>query len=174
MTSQPEPDRFAIIPIYSDSTGMNAIPQNAVAHGSWAAITGRIRDTKQQRQLLTMINDAEHAKGELKAIRDREQAVSEREQAVKEREDAMAARELRDAIAKLDATAARFDAYEAAVTRDPDDDVLPIPHDAVSGELPPSIARVTPPTPGTEPTFDPRKLAHPQEPPNQPIAIEDD
>jgi hypothetical protein len=45
-----EPDRFAIIPIYSDSTGCGAIPADAVAHGSWSAITGRIRDSKQQRQ----------------------------------------------------------------------------------------------------------------------------
>ena len=39
-----DPDRFAIIPIYSDSTGNGAIPQNAVAHGSWSTITGRLRD----------------------------------------------------------------------------------------------------------------------------------
>ena len=104
-----DPDRFAIIPIYSDSTGSAAIPQNAVAHGSWSAITGRIRDSKQQRQLLTIINDAEHARGTLKNIRDREAAVQEREDAVATIEDDIKRSLLADFTAKLDALASRLD-----------------------------------------------------------------
>ena|SRR5258707_10882530 len=127
MTSQHDPDRFAIVPIYSDSTGSAAIPQNAVAHGSWSAITGRIRDTKQQRQLLTMINDAEHAKGTLQAIRERERAVAEREDAVKA--DVAIFREelLQDFVSKIDALTRRMDSLEAERAHDPDDDELPTP-----------------------------------------------
>jgi hypothetical protein len=212
-----EPDRFCIIPIYSDSTGSAAIPQNAVAHGSWSAITGRIRDSKQQRQMLTLINDAEHAKGTLQAIRAREQDIAAREDAVSEMEEAVREVLLNEFVGKLDKLAARLDALEQERASDPDDAVLPEPppgsgagtvtdegdlqathppsrdkhaeqlaassgtsddyaedNDAISGELPQNIERLTPRQTGTAPIFDPRKLGHPQDPPDQPIAIGDD
>ena len=130
-----EPDRFAIVPIYSDSAGSAAIPQNAVAHGSWSAITGRIRDSKQQRQLLTLINDAEHARGTLQAIRERERDVAVREDAVANMEDDIVHSLLADFIGKIDALAARMDSLEAERAKDPDDDLLPSPPGIASGEV---------------------------------------
>jgi BMFP domain-containing protein YqiC len=117
-----QPDRFAIIPIYSDSTGLGAIPQNAVAHGSWAAITGRIRDSRQQREMLTLINDAAHAKETIADIRAREDAVAGREDAVAADVEAITRHILSDAISKIDALAARMDSLEARRAYDPDDD----------------------------------------------------
>jgi hypothetical protein len=146
----PEPDRFCIIPVYADSTGSAAIPQNAVAHGSWSAITGRIRDSKQQRQLLTLINDAEHAKGTLQSIREREQAVAQREADVQAREDELNRLMLADAVRKLDATAARFDAFEAEMAKDPDDDELTFPpgmHDEGDLQSPKAAHEVLDPEP---------------------------
>jgi BMFP domain-containing protein YqiC len=122
-----EPDQFAIIPIYSDSTGREAVPQNAVARGSWSAITGRIRDSKQQRQLLTLINDAEHAKGTLQAIREREADVTAREDAVSAIEDEIKRNLLADALTKIDRLVKRIDELEAQRAHDPDDDELPLP-----------------------------------------------
>jgi hypothetical protein len=117
-----EPDRFAIIPIYADSTGAAAIPKNAVAHGSWSAITGRIRDSKQQRQMLSLINDAAHAQETLKDIRAREDSVAEREDAVAAYEDELKQTVLQDFCQKLDALTARMDSLEARRAHDPDDD----------------------------------------------------
>jgi hypothetical protein len=157
MTQPRDLNRFAIVPIYADSTGREAAPQNAMFVGSQSAVMERILDSKARRTALSIINDAEHAKGTLQAIRDREAAVSKREASVQAREDAMAARELQDALRKFDTTLARFDEYEAKVTHDPDDDDLP---------LPPGID-------GTDPSPDPSALAHPQKPQQQPAAIGD-
>jgi hypothetical protein len=120
-------DRFAIIPIYNDSFGNGAVPQDAVFVGSRSAVMERIVDSRARRDALSLINDAAHAKGELKGIRERERAVAAREEAVQKREDAQTARELHDALRKLDATVARFDAFEAERTKDPEDDLLPLP-----------------------------------------------
>src|SRR6476659_3900950 len=149
-----EPDRFAIIPIYSDSAGSAAIPQNAVAHGSWSAITGRIRDSKQQRQLLTIINDAEHAQGTLQAIRERERDVAAREDAVSTYEDDVRHSLLADFIGKLDALAARVDSLEAERAKDPDDDLLPLPPGNDDGHLQAPIAPPNPRDPDAEPDLD--------------------
>jgi hypothetical protein len=127
MTAQREPDQFYIAPAYSDSTGQSAIPANAVFVGSRSAVMERILDSKARRQALTLINDAEHAKGQLLEIRKRVRELKAREDAVTAREEAL----LQQAIQKLDASANEFtkriESLEAERAHDPDDDDLPLP-----------------------------------------------
>lgn len=228
MTQPRDYNRFAVVPIYADSTGREAAPQNALFVGSQSAVMERILDSRARRTALSIINDAEHAKGTLHSIRQRERDVADREEAVKKREDAQTARELQDAMRKFDTTLARFDIYEAELNHDPDDDELPLPPGSgddgeleashppsrdkhteqlaatedeeqggvplsygnvpttyvhgedgrsrgedQSNELPPEVERRTPAS-GTMPVYDPRDLAHPQKPQQQPLAIGDD
>jgi hypothetical protein len=158
MTAPPRERRIAIVDIIADSSGSEVIPPNARFVGSESVLMQRVIDSRARRSALTILNDAEHAKGQLHSIRQREHDVAARERAVQAREDAMAERELLDALHKFDSTLARFDAYEAKVTHDPDDDELP---------LPPGID-------GTDPVYDPSVLAHPQKPQQQPAAIGDE
>jgi hypothetical protein len=134
----PEPrdfNRFAIVPIYADSTGREAVPQNALFVGSQKVVMERILDSKARRQALTLINDAEHAKGTISGIRERERAVALREADVTAREDALARALLADALGKLDALTHRFDTIEAERAYDPDDDELPLPPMSDDGPL---------------------------------------
>jgi cell division protein FtsB len=125
MNAPREPDQFYIAPAYSDSTGHSAVPANAVFVGSRSAVMERILDSKARRAALSIINDAEHARGTLASIRQRERDVAAREHAVAAREEAL----LQQAIQKLDASADKFtkrmDELEAERARDPDDDDLP-------------------------------------------------
>jgi hypothetical protein len=122
-----DPNRFAIIPIYSDSTGCAAIPENAVMHGDWCTVTGRIRDSRQQRQMLTLINDAEHAKSTLKAIRAREDSLKAAEDSFATDVDIFRDEQVQDFINKLDALTHRMDSIEADEAKDPDDETLSLP-----------------------------------------------
>jgi cell division protein FtsB len=127
MNAPREPDTFYIAPAYSDSTGHSAVPANAVFVGSRSAVMERILDSKARRAALTIINDAEHARGTIASIRKRERDVAAREDAVTAREEAL----LQQAIQKLDASAdtftQRIDTLEAERAHDPDDDDLPLP-----------------------------------------------
>jgi hypothetical protein len=120
-------NRFAIVPIYADSTGRETTPGNAVFVGSRSAVMERILDSRERRICLNLVNDAAHAKDTLKSIRAREDSVATREQAVQAREDALNSSLLADTIAKLDALAARMDAIEEELAHDPEDDELPLP-----------------------------------------------
>jgi hypothetical protein len=105
------PETYAIVRTFGGPP-----PKHTVAHGSWLEVMEHVPDSKVIRQKLTIINDAEHAKGTLLAIRDREKAVTAREDSVKAREDAVAEAEvalLQDAIRKLDAQMQKMDSLEA-------------------------------------------------------------
>lgn len=178
----PEPrdfNRFAIVPVYADSTGHEAVPQNAMFVGSQSSIMERVLDSRARRTALTLINDAAHAREFLTRIAQRERDVAAREDAVTSYEDSVRRTVVQDFIGKLDALASRLDSLEQQAAHDPDDDELPPgltgpSVDDSEGDLPPEIERRTPPGSGTDPIPDPRDLAHPQKPQQQPAAIEDD
>lgn len=163
-------DRFAIFELPPNVTGHTALfLREAAFIGSRNSVLERIHGSRARNDSLRLINDAEHARGTLQSIRQREQDVAKRERAVQSREDAVAERELADAIRKMDATAARFDAYdheqqanseENQLTLPPgqeDDGELQTPYEEVDdeaesiGDLPPALTKEVPPETGTDP-----------------------
>jgi hypothetical protein len=198
MTSARDPDKFAIVPLFSDSTGAEVKFPGAIMTGDMSAVMARVKDSRQMREDLRISNEADKVRRAQAALR-ADQAAFEEEQASFTAEvEAVKEVLLNEFVGKLDALAARMDAYEAELARDPDDDELPLPPDTVSpsagddgelqashppsrdpgeedaeGDLPPDIERGTPPGLGTDPIYDPSHLSHPQRK-QQPVAIGDE
>jgi hypothetical protein len=197
MTASPRtPDKFAIVPIYADSSGAEVKFPDAIMTGSMSAVMARIKDTKQMREDIRISNEADLVR-RAKADLNRDRAAFKADQAAFEAEvEQINEVLLHEFFHKLDALTARLDAYEAERNHDPDDDELPLPpgisaddgdlqasHDPSSdkhreqleddneGDLPPELERHAPPGLGTDPVFNPAELAHPQKPPQQPVAF---
>jgi hypothetical protein len=120
-------NRFALVPIYADSTGREAVPQNALFVGSQSAVMERILDSKARREALTLINDADKVRKEKAALR-ADRAEFEADKAAFAADvDAVHEVLLNEFVSKLDALAARMDSLEAERARDPEDDELPLP-----------------------------------------------
>jgi hypothetical protein len=164
MTAQ-TPYRFAIVPIYADSTGREAVPPNAICHGSRSMIMERVLDSSTRRAALDLLNDAAIAywdKERVNQLEARETGVKMREDAIRTRDDAHTIAMLTHAVKTLDALSARLDALEAELNKDPDEDVLSEPP-------------TPPPGTGLPDDGDLQALKEsPEEQPRAPIAVEDE
>jgi hypothetical protein len=120
-------DEFAIVPVYADSAGRKATPQNAIFSGSRNAVMERIIDSRTRRESLTLLNEAKHIREEKRALVAERADVAKRTDAVTQAEDLI--RQLCDQIGTL---TARVDAFEEAQrakdqeeerARDPDNQI---------------------------------------------------
>jgi hypothetical protein len=100
-------DRFAIIPIPTDSSGREVTPGNAIFIGSRNAVMERVFDSKTRREALLLVNDAAQARGTLQALREEKQAIAARADAIAQAEDLV-----RELVSKVDTLTARMDEYE--------------------------------------------------------------
>jgi hypothetical protein len=126
--TEPRPaDKFAIVPIYADSSGSEVKFPNAIMTGDMSAVMARVKDSKQMREDLRISNEADQVRRDKAALKVREDALRADEAnfsaAVESVQDAL----ISQFSAKVDALAARMDAIEAERSRDPDDDLLPSP-----------------------------------------------
>ena len=171
-----------------------------IASGSMSAVTERILDSKARSDSLSLLNDAAYALGliekqELAARR----LDSEREQLTEQKvrmlcdsaarlairfdnyEQRRIARNRRDAEEEQQQIQARL-----AALPDPDEpdpfspsgelhDLPPAEPGTTTidnqGDLPAELNKAAPPPLGTDPIYDPKDLAHPPDPPAQPVAI---
>jgi hypothetical protein len=99
--------KFAIVPIYSDSTGAEVKFPGAIMTGDMTAVMARIKDSRQMREDLRVSNEASKVRKDLEAIRQRERTIAARADAIVESEDLI--RQLCDAVNTL---IARVDAFE--------------------------------------------------------------
>ena len=129
-----DPDCFAIVPVYGDSAGRRAVPQNAIFVGNRNAVMERILDSKARRQALTLVNDADRVRRDIAALR-ADKAEFEADKAAFTA-DVAAVNEvlLQEFIGKLDALATRMDAIEAARAQSKYDEELPSPPGSIVGE----------------------------------------
>ena len=102
-----DPDQFAIIPVYTDSTGRKAVPGDAVFVGSRTAVMERILDSKTRRECFTLLNDAKRIREEARDVAAEKRDVAARADAVTQAEDLI--RKLCDAVNTL---RTRVDAFE--------------------------------------------------------------
>ena len=61
--------RFAIVPIYADSSGMEIKFPDAIMTGDMSAVMARIKDSKQMRDDLRVSNEADKVRRERVAMR---------------------------------------------------------------------------------------------------------
>ena len=155
-------------------------PDHALFVASHSAVMERILDSKARRNALSIINDAEHAKGQLQTIRERERALRVAEDAFRADVAAFDQDILQQLLDRIAALETQLTAIEAARTQQkldslPDIDdpasyepggelhsVAPKQPQATTdqGDLPNELVRKAPPTLGTDPVTDPRELAH--------------
>jgi hypothetical protein len=102
-----DPDQFAIIPVYTDSTGRKAVPGDAVFVGSRSAVMERILDSKTRRECFTLLNDAKRIREEKRAVDAARKEVTARVDAVTQAENLI--RQLCDKVGTL---TARMDSFE--------------------------------------------------------------
>ena len=126
MTSpRTRPRRVAVVDVISDSMGREVVPKNYRLVGPENIVMECIMDSKARNDAVTLLHDAEEARGTLESIRAREEAVKKREDAVN---SAVRSGMLKNFAAKLDALASRMDEFEAQQAKlAHDDDLLPEP-----------------------------------------------
>jgi hypothetical protein len=127
MTSAREPDRFAIVPLPSDSTGAEVKYPNAIMTGDMTAVMARIKDSKQMREDLRISNEADKVRRAKAALKVDQEAFATEQAAFATEVEAVKEVLLNEFVGKLDALIARMDEYEAKLNHDPDDDKLPLP-----------------------------------------------
>jgi hypothetical protein len=140
--------KFAIVPIYSDSTGAEVKFPDAIMTGDMSAVMARIKDSKQMREDLRVSNEASRVRKDMARLQ-RDRAAFEAERADAADEEATRQELMLDFIGKLDALAHRMDALEAAAAHDPEDDELPSPPGSLlpdEGDLEPKLPPAPPPT----------------------------
>jgi uncharacterized coiled-coil protein SlyX len=99
--------RIAVVDIIHDSLGREVIPPNTRFYGDESLVMSRIVGSKARQRDLQIINDAEHAKNTLQAVREEKAAIAKRADAVTQAETLI--RQLCD---KVDTLTARMDSYE--------------------------------------------------------------
>jgi hypothetical protein len=171
-----------------------------IARGSMSALTERVLDSRARAHAISLLEDAAKAVGLLEAQQDHEQQLRQRQvrafvdgvAAIGRRLDAV---EQRHAERARQAAADEARAIQQQIDSWPDPDSAdPFPHHSPGGELhalePPNLGdkqqlaaardqgdlprellKGAPPLTGNYPEPDPDKLAHPQDPPAQPVAI---
>jgi hypothetical protein len=171
---------------------------NIIMRGSLSAVTECIVDSRARADAISLLEDAAKAVGLLEQQQQHEAQLRERE--VRAFCDGIAALARRlDALEQRRAEHARQAAEDEAraiqqkldAMPDPDDPNAALEHPTGElhqveanaparraqlaagdqGDLPREITRDVPPDLGTEPVFDPAELAHPQQPPAQPVAV---
>ena len=122
-----EPDRFAIVPIYADSSGSEVKFPGAIMTGSMSAVMARIKNSRQMREDLRISNEADkvrRVKAQLKA----DAAALEAERAdFAVYANSVKADALQDFIQKLDALTAQIESLEAARAKAADPNEQPSP-----------------------------------------------
>ena len=122
-----EPNRFAIVPIYSDSTGAEVKFPGAIMTGDMSAVMARIKDSKQMREDLRISNEAGKVRRAQAALRDRERELDARADSIKADRAMVNQKLMQDFSRKLDALTHRIDAIEAQRAYDPDPNERPSP-----------------------------------------------
>ena len=170
-----EATRFAIVPIYADSTGCEVKFPDAIMTGEMSAVMARIKDSRQMREDLRVSNEADKVRRAKAALR-ADTAAFEAEKA----EFAADVESVRDVLiqefaAKVDALAARVNSLETARAYDPDEDELPLPPLALQDPAPADsgdLRAINEAPPGPETKDEPEE----QDPdlPRPPVAVEAD
>jgi hypothetical protein len=110
----------AIVRCYRDGSGNVAVstdPRDIWVTGPRDTLMGRVRDSKAERAALSLINDAEHERGKIQAMRqEQRQFKADKEAFEQERADFYQGL-LGTAIRKMESIAARMDALEAEATK---------------------------------------------------------
>jgi hypothetical protein len=107
VSAMANPERVAVIPLVVDSTGREIVPSNAILHGSYTTIAERIVDSKQRRECLRLVNEADSVREEKRALAAMREEIAARADAVTQAETLI--RQLCDQVNTL---TARVDAFE--------------------------------------------------------------
>jgi hypothetical protein len=100
-------DYWQLLPVPTDSSGRMVISDSAIAHGPMNSVMLHVRGSRAQQKDLAIINDAEHAKRDLQAMREEKRAINARADAVTQAEDL-----IRQLVSKVDDLEARIDEFE--------------------------------------------------------------
>jgi hypothetical protein len=179
-----KPGKFAIVPVYCDSSGAEIKFPNAIMTGDMSAVMARIKDSRQMREDLRVSNEADKVRRAQAALAARERDLASREASYNDAAAAFDQDVLQQLLDRIAALETQLTAIEAARTQQKLD-ALPDADDPASyepsgelhsvaakqpqagattdqGDLSNELVRKAPSSGGTDPVVDPAELAHPQ------------